>query len=538
MKFKTILAVAIILLSASVSQAQLNVNFLGRLAYNMQPGQRLSNISGFADAVGNEYALVGAPGGLSIVDVTNPATPVQLFLVPTQGATGNQNNWREIKTIGNYAYVTTEAGGGLQVVDLSNLPASVNHINWTGDGTIAGNLGRIHALHVDNDYAYLYGPSGLANGGIIIVNVSNPMAPTYAGMYDLHYVHDGYVRNDTVYACEIYQGQVAIIGVTNKAAPSLVTTVATPTAFPHNSWLSDDSKTMFTTDENSPNGLGSYLASFDVSDKTNISELDRIQATPGSGSVVHNTHVINDYCVTSWYHDGITIVDAARPANLIQVGNYDVSPLTGNGYNGVWGVYPWLPSGNLLVTDRDSGLYILGATYVRGCYLEGIVTDSVTGMPISGAFVEIISTPVTELSKITGDYKTGLPTAGTYNVVFSKAGYYDKTFTGVTLSNGMLTILNAPLASISTGIAQADLTNEFVIHPNPASTQINIQYAGSANTDFSVSITNMVGQQVAAASNRSALTSTMVDVSSLTPGLYLLHIATAKGIAIKKIVKQ
>lgn len=185
-------------------------------------------------------------------------------------------------------------------------------------------------------------------------------------------------------------------------------------------------------------------------------ELDQVQVTPGSGSIIHNTHTLNDYEVVSWYKDGIAIVDVSHPDNMIVTGHYDTyTQGSGNGFNGAWGVYPYLPSGNLVVSDIDNGLFVLTPTYVRGCYLEGIVTDSVSGLPINNATVTIVGSSISKNTKITGDYKTGLATAGTYTIQVSKAGYNTKTITGVSLQNGVLTTLNVEL---SASVAQITLT--------------------------------------------------------------------------------
>jgi hypothetical protein len=58
--------------------------------------------------------------------------------------------------------------------------------------------------------------------------------------------------------------------------------------------------------------------------------------------------------------------------------------LAGNGFNGAWGAWPYLPSGNIIVSDMEQGLFILGPTYVKACYLDGLVTDAGTGAPLFG----------------------------------------------------------------------------------------------------------------------------------------------------------
>ena len=212
----------------SHSQNHLNVTLAGHLAY---PGQTCANIWGYVDSLGNEYALVGASDGLSIVDVTVPSAPVQVAQIPV-AFPGDQNNlWREVETWGKYAYVTTEAGGGLQIVDLSKLPGTnLPFVYWTP--TInAQTLNSIHALHIDNGKVYLYG-SNIGNQGAIIADVAtSPMNPIYLGSYDNRYIHDGYVRGDTLYACHIYDGDCEIIDVSNPAAGVSLGDVQTPGVF-------------------------------------------------------------------------------------------------------------------------------------------------------------------------------------------------------------------------------------------------------------------------------------------------------------------
>ena len=457
--------------------AQLNTTLRSHLSYG---NSALANIGGYVDSLGNEYALVGYDQGLSIVDVTDPANPFIAFDVP-----GPNSIWREVKTWQHFAYVTTEGGGGLQIVDLTNLPSSVSSTLWTGDGAIAGQLGSIHSLHIDNGYVYIHG-SNLFSGATIIASLANPANPTYEGFTPGGYVHDGYVRNDTLWACHINAGYFSAIDVHNKANPIELATKNTPSNFTHNCWLNDAGSALFTTDEVS----NSYLTSYDVTDVANIKELDRIQVTPGSGSFIHNTHTLNDYEIVSWYNDGIAIVDVARPDNMIIVGTYDTyAQGCCSGEDGCWGVYPYLPSGNLVCSDITNGLYVLTPNYVRGCYLEGLVTDSLSGAPINTVTIAILTTTISKKNKLSGEYKTGYVTAGLYDVQFSKAGYQTRIISGVSLQNGVLTTLNValfPLTALSVSGHVTDINtglsipNALVNFDNPITGE-NTQTDSSGN---------------------------------------------------------
>ena len=151
----------------------------------------------------------------------------------------------------------------------------------------------------------------------------------------------------------------------------------TPNAFTHNCWISDDGNTLFTTDDKK---VVHTLQNYDVSDLSNIQEIDRIRSSPEIATVVpHNTHVYGDFLVTSYYRDGIVIHDISNPSIMVEVGHYDAfSGGFGDGLDGSWGVYPYLPSGLVLSTEINSGpngegqLLVLDPEYERAAFLEGV----------------------------------------------------------------------------------------------------------------------------------------------------------------------
>ncbi len=486
----------------TIVTAQNNLNVKFRSQFKYSSGVSCSNICGYVDKTGKEYALVGTSKGMSVVDISNPDKPVEVKMI-----TGPESQWREIKVKGNYAYVTTEGGGGLQIVNLGSLPTAsgITSKSWTGGS--AGNLTSIHALHIDGNYVYLYG-SKLFEGGALVADISDGENPVYVGNYKATgsgksaYVHDGYVRNDTLYACHIFEGFMDIIDFRNKKSPKVLGTVTTPTKFTHNSWLNESGKVVFTTDENK----NSVLAAYDVSDPKNIKLLDKVQSNPGSNSVVHNTHIIKvgkgEYAVTSWYRDGFTIVDVTRPSNMIQVGNYDTYSGSGDGMNGNWGVFPYFPSGAIVVSNIEDGLYVFTPTYAQACYLEGTVTDSITGFPINGATIKVTgsSLALTETTNISGVYATGAPApGGTFTITYSATKYKTKTITGVQLSSGALTLKDVKLIPTASGIFDNELYDASLsVYPNPFTNDINISYEfqSKVNAGSAILLTDMLGKEI------------------------------------------
>ena len=488
MNYRFKLSLLVLLACQQLTFAQFNMNLLSTVSYN----QDLNDIWGWVDeSTGTEYALVGVRNGVSIVSLEDPTNAQELFFIPGQNST-----WRDLKTWGNYAYVTTDQGGttdGLLVIDLSDLPNSIDYYNWNPVFSDLGpqELNTCHNIYIDEfGYAYLAG-CNLNGGGIIYIDVhTNPWNPSYAGAGPSVYSHDVYVRDNKSFSSEIYGGELAIYDVTDKDNTTLLGSVETPYSFTHNSWLSDDGTVTFTTDElaNAP------VAAYDVSDPTDIQYLDEYKplATVGSNVIPHNVHVWNDFLIISYYTDGGRIVDSANPENLIEVGNFDTFLGGGAGFNGAWGAYPFLPSGNVLITDIGNGLYVCGVNYLRACYLEGIVTDANTTDPIFQVNVEIDSDIEINgtTSDVSGDYKTGLATAGTYDVTFSHPNYISQTIS-VELDNGILTELDVQLQpkeaiqGIVYDEANTTIINSFVQLTNPSSGE-TLNYTAGANGNIQI----------------------------------------------------
>ena len=127
---------------------------------------------------------------------------------------------------------------------------------------------------------------------------------------------------------------------------------------------------------------------------------------------------------------------------MVEVGHYDAYSGGGDGMDGSWGAYPYLPSGLVLSTEINSGpngegqLLVLDPEYERAAFLEGLVKDSLTGNPISNATIRILSYNIISSStNLSGNYFMGIDNANTYDVEYSKDGYFTDTIE-VTLVNG------------------------------------------------------------------------------------------------------
>lgn len=409
----------LLLLVPVFAQGQLNVNLVANLQYNVTG----NDIWGWVAPDGTEYALMGLRNGISIVSLAEPANPVEVAFVP-----GENSTWRDIKTWEHYAYVTTDQPGtqeGLVIIDLEQLPNSVTWSNWRPElPDLGGTLLECHNIYIDEfGYAYLAG-CNLNAGGVLFVDVhTDPANPVFVGQGPPVYSHDVYVRDNRLYSSEILLGQFGVYDVSNKSNPQLLGSAETPARFTHNAWLSDNGQVLFTTDEraNAP------VTSYDVSNLQDIRELNQFRpaSTLGEGVIPHNVHVWNDYLIISYYTDGCVIVDASRPDNLVKVGQYDTFDGPNGGFNGAWGAYPFLPSGLVLVSDIQTGLYVLEPDYLRASFLQGTVLNEFNGQALHDVQVHVVSSQANlARSNFNGQYKTGIPESGPKSVLFTRDGFF------------------------------------------------------------------------------------------------------------------
>lgn len=331
-----------VLFAASILFAQNNVTFLS----NLDQYGGYSNIWGYVDPNGVEYALLGTTTGTSIISLADPTNPVECAFIPAP-----QSSWRELKVWDHYAYVATDvSGNGLQIIDLSQLPTTATLVN-----TLNTYFNDCHDLLIDDGFCYTVGGDGI--GGMRILDLSNPVVPVQTAYYTSSgYIHDIYIWDDTVVAsCGSLQ-QYHLIDVTNKSNPQLISTSITlPGIYAHSGWMTEDKRYFFATEE------------FNVRDMTVWDLQDRSSwdlVIPAWGlnnnSIVHNLYIVGDYAHISYYTSGYLVLDISDPLNPQIAGQYDTYPLNNSGnYSGAWGVYPFLPSGNTIISDINTGLYVL-----------------------------------------------------------------------------------------------------------------------------------------------------------------------------------
>lgn len=304
-----------------------------------------------------EYAVIGSTAGTHIFLVNQNNELDSIGFIQGKHVSTDAVH-RDYHDHNGYLYaVCDEGSSSLQIIDLQYLPDSLPVI-YDNDSLMV----RVHNVFIDSSTAKLYacGVTKL-NGGfpMSIYDISNPSEPNFLSNYEfVNYVHDAYVRNDTAFLNCGSEG----LFVADFSIPSMPTPLGSLEFYPdkgynHSGWLSEDAKTYVLCDETK----SMRVKVLDVSDLSDIKVASLFTTGFYDETLPHNVILKNGIAYISYYNDGLQIYDV-RDVNLPKrVGYYDSYQGSNIGlYRGVWGVYPNLPSGRLLISDRKNGLFLLG----------------------------------------------------------------------------------------------------------------------------------------------------------------------------------
>ncbi|HEX3280022.1 MAG TPA: choice-of-anchor B family protein [Pyrinomonadaceae bacterium] len=366
-----------------------NVDLMALLPLASIGGGTANDIWGWTDPqTAKEYALLGRSTGVSFVDVTDPAHPIYLGNLPTHTV---ESLWRGLKVFRNHLFVVSEAADhGLQVFDLTNLRNVTSPPVTFGETAYYDGIASAHTINIDYEtgFAYIAGSKPGANriigvntcpgradggGGLHVVDIHNPAAPTFAGCVD----SDGYTHETQ---CLIYRGPdtqyrgreicfssnedtLTIVDVTDKSAPhQLSRTGYAGRGYTHQGWLTEDQKQFLLNDEldEQQQHVPTRTYVWDVSDLD--APLVRGVYSGPTASIDHNLYVRGRFAVESNYRSGVRFLDVseARTATLGEVGFFDVYPIDDQAlFNGTWSNYPYFASGTVIASGIEQGLFVL-----------------------------------------------------------------------------------------------------------------------------------------------------------------------------------
>ncbi|MEM9064764.1 MAG: choice-of-anchor B family protein [Planctomycetota bacterium] len=344
-----------------LSQVPLN-NFAG----NQVTG---NDCWGYTSPFGREYAILGLSSGFGFVEITDPTNPVVIETIP-----GPASTWHDVKVIGQYAYGVSEGGAGIQVMDLSQIDSGV--VTLVQNSEVGGHS-TTHNI-VSNEEAgtlYLAG-ANIGNGGLIRLDLTDPVAPQIVGGWTDMYVHDAQVvtwksgplagREIAFCAAGFDGGQtetgLRVVDMTDPTSPVLLDTLFYPDAgYAHQVWVGEDQQTLYLNDELDElrgNVTQTTTRIIDVTDPTNL--VFEGTFSTGLPATDHNLYVHNGLIYQANYRSGLRVFDASDPLSPVEVRFFDTFPGDDAvNFNGAWSVYPFFDSGTIIVSDIERGLFVL-----------------------------------------------------------------------------------------------------------------------------------------------------------------------------------
>ena len=368
-------------------------------------------------STGKEYALMGLDNGTGIIDISIPTAPLYLGKIPT--AT-EPSSWRDLKVFNNHVFIVSEAEGhGMQVFDLKQLRGLNSKKNFTADFTYTG-YGQAHniAINTETGYAYTAGSGVAGNGrpgfGIHALNIADPISPVLElQQSDFGYTHDAQIVNykgpdSDHFGKEIYIGsnetKVVFVDVTDKNNPNLISEFEYDSQYTHQSWLTEDHRYALLGDEldeavrkidsdgnpfyDLKEGATSRTIAIDINDLDN--PILHFNYISDNEAIDHNGYVNGSKFYLANYTSGLRVIDLINieQKSFTEIGYFDTyskdagdhdhnfANTTSNSasdpgdhigkkgadsppFNGAWSVYPFFKSENIIISDINSGLFIV-----------------------------------------------------------------------------------------------------------------------------------------------------------------------------------
>ena len=257
---------------------------------------------------------------------------------------------RDFKVYQNYLYAVCDEGeSSLQIFDLAYLPDSISKV-YDSDAFFS----VCHNIFIDTLNAKLYA-CGPNNIGMQVLDIANPTEPVLDYFFtELSYVHDCYVRDDTAYLNAGFSGLYVYNFAGGTPVELGILDFYPNQGYNHSGWLSPDGSKYAFIDETE----GTKVKLCETDELSLISISETFATSDYQDYVPHNVILLDNLAFISYYNEGLRIFDISH-APIEEIGVYDTF-LEDTKYklNGAWGVYVFEEENQILVADRQSGLFL------------------------------------------------------------------------------------------------------------------------------------------------------------------------------------
>ena len=349
----------------------------------------ISDVWGYTDETGIEYAIFGYRFGTIILDVsTDPENPIEIADIPGPSG-GDYYYHRDYKTFNDHLYIVNEMSGedeGMQIVDLSPLPDNppIKLNTYTG-------IVRSHNLWIDQSLGFAFIEHTWPDN-IHIVDLTNPGDPEHVGSFQNSYginCHDVFTQNGIAYVSEGWEYHYRIYDISDLDNLQLLAGITPPApGYAHNAWVTEDNNFIVTTEE-TPN------KTVKIWDISNLNNIELRGEYLGENNLAHNVHIKGDLVYISHYTTGLKIVDMFNPDDPIEIAAYDTYPEdNNNGYFGCWGAFPFTGNNYVYATDMQHGLFVFEFDPAYAGWLDININSSPDNPFLNGVLVSELNSKI------------------------------------------------------------------------------------------------------------------------------------------------
>jgi len=125
-------------------------------------------------------------------------------------------------------------------------------------------------------------------------------------------------------------------------------------------WITPDQKYLYLNDELDEGSSVSVTTTRVINIEDPANPVFVGTYTTGLAAIDHNLYIHDGFVYQANYRSGLRVFDNLDPTNPVEVAWFDTYPGSDSAsFNGAWSSYPFFPSGNVIISDIERGLFIV-----------------------------------------------------------------------------------------------------------------------------------------------------------------------------------
>lgn len=307
--------------------------------------------------------------GLRIVDLTNPATPIERgHLAVMYPAEEYYNDVKIVQGADARVFALMASNvRGVVVIDVTNPDAPVEVTSFPGAADAPDDVPSVHTLFVEGTRAYL---AYTYDSSLRIYDVSEPTQPMPLGRWahpDLGteggYLHDLYVKDGRAYLNYWNLGMVIVDTLADPQNPTFVGAyVDYGERTSHSSWVTTVGEQEIAVHGDEQYNAHVRIVDVDDASATFLDTLGSYQTRPEVS--VHNILAHQDLAYVTYYQDGLRVLNLQDPGNPVEIAHYQTWPGFGPDhgfgfFEGAIGIDLDPVTGMIYLVDTHRGLFVL-----------------------------------------------------------------------------------------------------------------------------------------------------------------------------------